>query len=574
MKAGEKYLRYFDKYLEQIEKGEIPICQEMQLAIKRIKRYKKQYKFKQEEVDRRINFIESECSNTKGLRNRLRLALPQKVWLEVAWGFYCDMEITKTNPETMEEYKTTEERRLIHEMPIIVSRGSGKTTLASAIGIVGQILDGEYGADIQCLASTREQAGFLFNASRAMTSREDSLLYSLKKAELLSSTKQGLLYRPTNSLMSIKTSDYEVLDGTNAHYNIFDECHTYDEDFIKVVNDGSSRKRKNWITWYISTNGTKREQVFDKYYQIWLDILKGTIDNDSIMPFIYKLDDVSEIHNPSKWQKAMPLLGITTEKETIAKDIQMSKNDPAMQAELLSKTFNIPVNAYFAYFTNEECQGNKKEFRAELFCGTIERNARCILGLDLSDVGDICSISFMTVEGDKRYFLNRKYMPRKSIENLPKSQAEKYLEWHAKNFLVLHDNDHNDQEFIFHDLYEFMNENNILPICVAYDRWSAKPIKKMFENYYGDITLEVQQTVKELSMPMKIYKEKLKNGKIIFDDPVSTWCHSNVQIRLDNNNNIFPTKKSAKNKIDVFASQLDAFIGYEKKKDELSYYFD
>ena len=70
-------------------------------------------------------------------------------------------------------------------------------------------------------------------------------------------TKQGILYETTNSLMSIKTSDYESLDGTNAHYNIFDEVHTYDDDFIKVVNDGSSRKRKNWITWYISTNGTK-----------------------------------------------------------------------------------------------------------------------------------------------------------------------------------------------------------------------------------------------------------------------------------------------------------------------------
>ncbi|MDS9197281.1 terminase large subunit, partial [Streptococcus pneumoniae] len=108
------------------------------------------------------------------------------------------------------------------------------------------------------LAYSREQAGYLFNASRAMLSNEESLLHYMREADILRSTKQGILYETTNSLMSIKTSDYESLDGTNAHYNIFDEVHTYDDDFIKVVNDGSSRKRKNWITWYISTNGTKR----------------------------------------------------------------------------------------------------------------------------------------------------------------------------------------------------------------------------------------------------------------------------------------------------------------------------
>jgi phage terminase large subunit-like protein len=220
-------MKYFNKYKKLIDAGKIPVCREIKLAISRIERYKKQYTFKQNEVDKRIRFIEQECSNTKGVRSPLKLALVQKVWLEVAWGFYHDAEVVKRDPNTRKEYRETTQRRLIHEIPIIVARGSGKTTLASAIAMVGQLIDGEYGADVQCLAATREQAGYLFNASRAMTSHEGSLLNLLKKTDRLSSTKQGLLFRETNSLMSIKTSDYEVLDGTNAHYNIFDEVHTY-----------------------------------------------------------------------------------------------------------------------------------------------------------------------------------------------------------------------------------------------------------------------------------------------------------------------------------------------------------
>ncbi|MDT2705754.1 terminase TerL endonuclease subunit [Enterococcus dispar] len=459
-------------------------------------------------------------------------------------------------------------------MPIIVPRGTGKTTLGSAIGEVGQIIDDEYGADIQLLAYNREQAGYLFNASRAMLSNENSLLYLLREANVLRSTKQGILYEDTNSLMSIKTSDYDSLDGTNSHYNIFDEVHTYDEDFIKIVNDGSRKKRKNWITWYISTNGTKRERVFDKYYSQWVEILEGKRENDHIMPWLYKLDSVDEVQQPNMWMKAMPLLGITTEKETIMAEIEDAKGDPSKQAELMAKTFNLPVNNYLSFFTNEECKGNIEEFEAGRFVGNEERNARCVLGLDLSDVNDICSASFMTVDGDKRMFMNRKYMPRNRIENLPREQREKYLAWEQQGHLIIHELDYNDQEYIFNDLCQFMTERNILPLAVGYDKWNAREIVRLFNDYYGDICVIVEQTVKNLSNHLKVYKSKAKVGKIIFDDPVSTWNHMNVVVKIDGNGNIFPNKEKAKNKIDVFASQLDAYIVFEMKKDDLQYYFD
>ncbi|HGI3146662.1 TPA: terminase TerL endonuclease subunit [Streptococcus agalactiae] len=538
-------MRYFDKYAQLIYTGKIRICKLTMKSIRRVERYKEQYLFKQEEADKRIEFIEEECSNTKGLAGKLRLALPQKVWLETTWGFYHTVEVTKTNPDTLEEYTDYEERRLIHEVPIIVPRGTGKTTLGSAIAEVGQIIDGEWGADIQLLAYSREQAGYLFNASRAMLSNEESLLHYMREADILRSTKQGILYETTNSFMSIKTSDYESLDGTNAHYNIFDEVHTYDDDFIKVVNDGSSRKRKNWITWYISTNGTKRDKLFDKYYNIWVDILDDKIINDSVMPWIYQLDDVSEIHDPDMWQKAMPLLGITTEKETIARDIEMSKNDPAQQAELMAKTFNLPVNNYLAYFSNEECKGWSDKFDESLF------------------VGD-----------DERHYLNKKFMPRHTIETLPKELRDKYTEWELSGMLHVHELDYNDQAYIFEELRQFMSDNRILPVAVGYDRYNARELIRLFNDYYGDICHDIPQTVKSLSNPLKVYKEKAKMGKIIFDDPVATWNHANVRVKIDANNNIFPNKEKAKEKIDVFASQLDAFICYENFKEDLSYYFD
>lgn len=74
-------MRYFDQYAKLIADGKIAVCQEVKLSIERVERYKREYTFKQHEADKRIDFIENECSNTKGASGKLKLALPQKVWL-------------------------------------------------------------------------------------------------------------------------------------------------------------------------------------------------------------------------------------------------------------------------------------------------------------------------------------------------------------------------------------------------------------------------------------------------------------------------------------------------------------
>jgi phage terminase large subunit-like protein len=73
---------------------------------------------------------------------------------------------------------------------------------------------------------------------------------------------------------------------------------------------------------------------------------------------------------------------------------------------------------------------------------------------------------------------------------------------------------------------------------------------------------------------MKTYKLKAKTKNIIFKDSVATFCHINVVAKLDANNNVYPNREKAKNKIDVFMSNLNAFTCYENKRNNLYYYFE
>lgn len=573
----------FDEYKQKIEKGEIIANKWVKLALKRVERYKRIYTFRQEEADRYIDFIQNECSKTKGESGKLKLALPQRVWIEVAFGFYSTDYYTITDLDTMQESKALETRRLTNEVPLLISRGSGKTTIAAAVGQAMQIIDGELGADIQLLAYDKTQAGFLRDAAVNMRSVRSSVIRKLWDADLLHSSREGIVFRPTNSKMSVVASNYEALDGSNCQLSIFDEVHTYSTDFIKVATDGSRKKRKNWMAWYPTTNGTKRGATFDTYLEKWQKWLLeeeklGPYEkssNDHITPWLYMLDDKSEVKDTKMWQKAIPLLGITTSVETILQEIEDAKNDPIAQNEIMAKTFNLPQQSHMAYFSTEEIRAAKDGFDPEMLQGTDYRNARVIIGIDLSDVNDICSVSFMTVspDGETLSYINRKYLPRSRVETLTHDQMAQYTSWASTGDLNLHSLDYNDQKMIFKDILDTVREHKMMPVAIAYDPWNGDELVRLLTERFGEITHPIRQGMRTLSVPLKAYKAKMIAGKVKFKDPVSEWCHGNVIVVQDNNANIKPDKKASKNKIDVMASQLDAFVYFFNHKDELMPYF-
>lgn len=574
-------MQYTSEYVSKINKGEIVIGKKIEKALNRLNHYLEKYEFDQYEVNRKIAFIETETSQTKGSKEQLKLALPQKVWLEIAWGFYITEEVELINPSTMEFEKQSIRHRVIHEVPLVMARGNGKTTLGSAIALAGQLVDKEEGADIQLLAYNREQAGFLFNAVKTMITRQGTILAKLNVKNKLRSTKQGIYHEPSNSLISIKTSDYETLDGTNAHYNIFDEVHTYDDDFIKVVNDGSAKKRLNWMTWYLTTNGTKRDALFDKYYKKWSNILDGIIESDSIFPLIYEIDskeDVSDLDsNPDKtknFQKANPMLNIMPSLtiKSILHDITLSKGDLSAQNEILAKTFNYPSESFGTYFSNEEINGNKELFDEEIFKGTEDKYVNVVIGADLSEVNDLTSISLLRVIDDKFYFKTYSFLPRNSLSNFSKERKKYMLEMHKKGNLILHDNDYNDQKEIYAFIKKILNENYLRPVLLAPDRWHADTFIEEYKKYHNYKVDTINQTVKVLSGPMKLYKTKLALGKVIFNNDLARFAHSNVVVKVDANGNIYPNKSKANDKIDPFMAQLDAFVGYINNEDHISKY--
>ena len=74
----------------------------------------------------------------------------------------------------------------------------------------------------------------------------------------------------------------------------------------------------------------------------------------------------------------------------------------------------------------------------------------------------------------------------------------------------------------------------------------------------GITTVDVRPTVLNFSEPMKWLEAFVKDGRFHCNDPVLTWMVSNVEVKVDFKDNIYPRKSAPNRKIDGVIALLIA----------------
>ena len=117
---------------------------------------------------------------------------------------------------------------------------------------------------------------------------------------------------------------------------------------------------------------------------------------------------------------------------------------------------------------------------------------------------------------------------------------------------------------------EMMNEYDIYPFKIGYDRYSATYWVKEMEDTFGDVMYPVAQGKQTLSNPMRMLGVELTAKNIVYDDnPITKWCLSNIAVDIDKNDNIQPCKTSnPRMRIDGGASLLDSYVAYKDFESE------
>lgn len=500
------------------------------------------WKFDIEKAYRPIEFIERFLTPTKGAYSRMEL-LPWQHFLEAnMYGWVS---------------KKTGYRRF-REAIIVVGQGNGKSTLIAGNAAYGLTKDGERGAEIYCLANSREQARIIFNECSSQVANSPVLSKHVRV------TKQGMFYDKTNSKFQPLASDSKNLDGRNVHMGVFDEIQEYrDYKLINVIK-GKTKKRKQPLIIYITTLGSVIDGPLMDFYILGGQILDNTgaiaqRASDRTFVYIDEIDENDDPTDPACWGKANPSLGVLLDMEDLLDEWERVKTIPAERSNFINKQLNVFTNVdELSFLDDKVIKKNNREIDLETL-----RGARCYGGFDLSETEDFTSACLeFPLPGNDFFILEHSWVPEKKA----KEDHEK-LDWQhlvQQGWLTIVPGEYVDYNLVFQ---WFMKQREIYRIdSIGFDPAKAfLLVQLMREN--GFILNEVRQGELTLTAPLDNLKERFLDGNIIHNNSrMFNWYLGNVKLtKRSANATYLPTKQSKYRKIDGFAALLDAHTEYLRK---------
>lgn len=418
--------------------------------------------------------------------------------------------------------------------------------------------DGERGAEVYCLANSKEQARIIFEECQAQIKSSPALSKHLRV------TRDGIYYDPTNSKMQPLATDSRNLDGRNVHFGVFDEIQEYTHYKLINVIKAKTKKRRQPMIVYITTLGTVIDGPLMDYYILGSQILDGAeaiSQRAADRMFVY-IDEIDEADDPDDvrcWGKANPSLGSLLKLEDLIDEWERCKLVPAERSNFINKQLNVFTSVDELSFLDS------KTIRANN--GTVALNklkgGLCYGGFDLAETEDFTSACLEFPLPDGWFFLlEHSWVPMKKV----KEDHEK-LDWKGlerAGVLTIVDKDYVEYEKV---LEWFLKQRELYRVdSIGFDPAKAfMLVQKLQEN--GFVVNEVRQGELTLTAPMDHLKERFLDGKIAHNNnPMYYWYLGNVKLtKRGPNATYLPTKRHKYRKIDGFAAHLAAHTEYLRK---------
>lgn len=526
--SGKRRKQACQRFIDELEKSAVDPSYPWEFSIER--------------AYRPIEFIERFLTPTKSTYTRMEL-LPWQHFVEAnMYGWIS---------------RKTGYRRF-REALVIVGQGNGKSTMISGNAAYALTKDGERGAEVYCLANSKDQARIIFNECSAQVKNSRTLSKHVRI------TKQGVFYDKTNSKFQPLASDSKNLDGRNVHMGVFDEIQEFrDYKLINVIK-GKIKKRKQPLIIYITTLGTVIDGPLMDFYILGGQILDdtGAIAQraaDRMFVYIDEIDENDDVEDYTCWGKANPSLGALLDIEDLKDEWERVKTIPSERNNFINKQLNVFTMVDELSFLDVRtiCK-NDRVYDVENLHGAV-----CYGGFDLAETEDFTSACLEFPLPDNSFFvLEHSWVPEKKV----KFDHEK-LDWQTlveRGWLTIVPGEYVDYIYIFDWFVEMQKLYRI--DSIGFDPAKAfMMVQKMRE--HGFVLNDVRQGELTLTGPLDDLKEHFLDGSIVHNNnAMFKWYLSNVKLtKRSANATYLPTKLSKYRKIDGFAALLDAHTEFLRK---------
>lgn len=563
---------YYGKFRDAVLRGEIPVNKEISMQMNRVDKLIKDpaYYYDSNAIEGYIKFCERELTLTDG--SDLTLLDTFKLWAEdaLSWFYFVERSIpTRDGRYVRKRIK----KRLVNRQYLIVARGAAKSLYSETIQAYELVLDGSTTHQIVVAPTMRQAAEIMGPLRTAITRAKGPLMQFLTEGSLqnttgskamrmkLSPTKKGIENFLTNSLLEIRPMSIPKLQGLRPKYSSVDEWLSCDirEDPIGTIEQGAS-KMDDYLIIATSSEGTIRNGVGDSIKMELMKILKGEYINPHVSIWYYKLDDIAEVADPSKWVKANPNIGKIVSYETYQLDVERMEQAPSTRNDILAKRFGIPVEGYTYFFSYEET----KPFPHREYW-----QMPCAMGADLSRGDDFCAFTFLFPLSNRKFGVKtRCYITERTLQKLPAATRVKYEEFIREGTLIVMEGTVLNVMDVYDELDQYIEDSSYDVRCFGYDPYYAKEFVERWSAENGPFgVVKVIQGAKTESVPLGEIKKLSEDRMLLFDQLMMQYTMGNCIVIEDTNGNRKLSKDRNDQKIDSVAAMMDAYVAYKANLD-------
>ncbi len=540
-------MKDYYQYNQDVLNGNIVASRAIKLAAKRFNDFLKRddFYFDEDCVDRIIRIV-GRLKHFTGIHSKKPfILLPWQQWIVAnIFGFK----------------RKSNDLRVCRKVLLFMSRKSGKSSFAAALGIICALADNEPGAEVDIVANSRQQAKIDFDMISNYLESVDP------KSKLCKRYRDNIQIPSQKSKIQVLASDSFTLDGWNSSCFIIDEFHAAKNWDLYNVLISSQGMRKQPLAIVCTTAGfLLNPYPLYTMRQTCIDILEGLKEDETQFSAIYELDEKDDWTKEENWIKAAPSLGQTVGIEYLRDQVQSAKNSPSLETGVKTKNFNIFCQSKDVWISDDILTSAFKEVDFSDF-----EDDECFLGVDLSAVSDLTATSVLFPPNqyrpkwpDKYVFKNFIYLPESALDDSINSQF--YRLWKQQGYLTITSGNVVDYDYILKDQLDIYSKTYM--VSLSYDSWNATQWAINATN--EGLPLEpFSQSIGNFNRPTKAFELLVKQGKVVIDySPITRWCFQNVSLKFDFNANCKPAKANNDNnsKIDVVIAMLQALGGYQTK---------
>ena len=536
---------YIREYYQAIKEGSIVVGRWILLLYEYIVKglESKSFSFVPKKADRAIKYIENYCHHSKGRNDLLKLELWQKALVSVIFG-------------VVDEYGN----RQFREIVLLVARKNGKSLFASAIMDYVAFLDGEYGAEIYCLAPKLEQAEIVYSCFWQMCQAEEDT-----RSKIVARGRKADFYiEESNTIIKKIAFNAKKSDGFNPHLVVCDEIASWVGDAGKkqyeVMKSALGSRRQPMIL-SCTTSGYVNEGIYDELFKRGTRFLLGDSKEKRLLPVFYMIDDEEKWNDINELAKSNPNLGVSVSVDYMLEEIAVAEGSLSKKAEFLTKYCCVKQSSEQAWLATKVVDSAV----SEPICPEDFFNSYAVGGIDLSQTTDLTSACVVIERNEVEYVISHFWLPAEKLDEAIARDDIPYREMIEQGVLSLSGEGFVDYNDVFMWFMRLVQDYRIMPLVVGYDRYSSQYLVQQMKNDGGFLMDDVFQgwnmtpAINKLEGVLK--EKRLKIG----DNPLLRVHLLDTALQKDRmTKRVKIVKLNENSHIDGVAALLDALIVKDK----------